>query len=427
MHNLSATSLPTRALPLLKGMAAFGAAELSVRIVRLITVIIIARQLAPEIVGVAALTLTLFELVRVLANIGIGQRIIAAGAADLDALCNAAARLFWIWCCAVAVFQISLAAILAYGFGQSVAAQMLAVLALVYLCMPGGLVQCYLLMREGRASITARNAAIQTIADHLLTAALLLLWPSPWSIVLPKLLTAPIWLILTRRARPWFANPTAGYAPVKGLMRFGISVLATDMLMALRGQLDKLIISATLGLNALGTYYFAYNAGIGIVSSLITAFGTVAFPWLCASPEGQERAKKLKLVLGLGALLFIPLILAQALLAPYYVPVIFGPSWSHAAPLVAILCLAGIPMLFSNITTLWLRTKGQVGLDASAGLFACLCALGGLFIGTQTRSVETAATYWLAGLSLGVLPFAAFVLRRGLHTPIAPNLKEIVA
>ncbi len=427
MRHLSATSLPAGALPLLRGMAAFGAAELSVRIVRLITVIIIARQLAPEIVGVAALTLTLFELVRVLANIGIGQRIIAADEVDLDALCNTAQRLFWIWCCAVAAFQISVAATLAYGFGQDVAAQMLAVLALVYFWMPGGLVQCYLLLREGRASTTARNAATQTIADHLLTAALLLLWPSPWSIVLPKLLTAPIWLILTRRARPWATNPAAGYAPVKGLIRFGLSVLATDMLLALRSQLDKLIISATLGLSALGTYYFAYNAGIGIVSSLITAFGTVAFPWLCTSPEGRERAKNLRLVLGVGAALFIPLILAQALLAPYYVPVIFGPSWSHAAPLVAILCLAGIPMLFSSITTLWLRTKGQVGLDASAGLLACLCALGGLFIGTQTGSVETAATYWLAGLSLGILPFAAVVLRRGIRTTSPTNLKEIVA
>ncbi len=426
MRLLFMTPFAARVAPLLKGMAAFGAAELSVRIVRLITVVMIARQLTPEIVGLAALTLTIFELVRVLANIGIGQRIIAADAAELDALCNTAHRLFWIWCSIVAAFQLGVAVILGYGFGQILPAYMLATLALVYIWMPGGLVQCYLLLREGRAGMTARNAATQTISDHLLTAALLLLWPSPWSIILPKLLTAPIWLILTCRARPWIPNPAAGYMPIKGLIRFGLSILATDMLLALRSQLDKLIISATLGLGALGTYYFAYNAGIGIMSSLITAFGTVAFPWLCVSPEGQARLNKLKMLLWIGAALFIPLILAQALLAPHYVRIIFGAAWGHAAPLVALLCLAGLPMFFSSVTTLWLRTQGKLVLDASAGLIACLCALGGLVIGAQTGSLQIAASLWLAGLCLGVLPFAALMLWRALQHPSDFNPKEIL-
>ena len=77
---------------MIKGLAAFGAAELAVRLVRLLAVIIIARQLAPEIVGVAALTLTAFELIRVLANIGVGQQIIAS---DADQLLTAALLTIW--------------------------------------------------------------------------------------------------------------------------------------------------------------------------------------------------------------------------------------------------------------------------------------------------------------------------------------------
>jgi lipopolysaccharide exporter len=412
---------------LIKGMAAFGAAEFAVRSVRLITVIIIARQLAPEIVGVAALTLTAFELIRVLANIGVGQQIIVADAERLNALCNSAHRIFWIWCGVVALFQLLVAAILAFGFGQMLAGQMLAVLSLVYMLMPGGLVQCYLLMREGRASTTAKTAALQTIADHILTAALLLVWASPWSIVLPKLLTAPIWLVLTRRARPWAADNAAGFVPASNMLRFGTSVLLTDMMVAMRSQMDKLIIAATLGVGSLGTYFFAFNAGIGISSSLISAFGTVALPWLCAAPAGRARSRKLHSVILLGSALFLPVILLQALLAPYYVPIIFGENWAHAVPLISILCLAGIPMLFATIATAWLRANSKPGLDAKAGLASCIAALGGLYMGTLSGSIEITAIGWLAGLAITSLPFSGLIFLRATRKQHPTAKKEAFA
>jgi lipopolysaccharide exporter len=140
----------------------------------------------------------LFELVRVLGGIGIGQRIIAADAAELAAVCNMARRLFWLWSLVLVTLQMGIAALLHVALGQTGAAPKLAALSLVYLMMPGGLVQCYLAMRDGLNARLARTAATQAVSDHLLTAVLLLLWPDPWSIVLPKLLTAPIWLVMTR-------------------------------------------------------------------------------------------------------------------------------------------------------------------------------------------------------------------------------------
>jgi O-antigen/teichoic acid export membrane protein len=402
-------------LALGKGLMAYGLAELSVRVVRLVTVILIARQLSPEIVGVAALSLTVFELVRVLANVGIGQRIIAADAAQLDATCNTAHRLFWMWCGGVAL-----------GFDQLLAAQMLAVLALVYLFMPGGLVSCYLLMREGRAATTARTVATQTIADHILSAALLLVWQSPWSIILPKLLTAPIWLVLTLRARPWQPVAAAGMVPLMALLRFGLPVLATEMMASLRVQLDKLIIAASFGVTTLGTWFFAFNAGIGIASSLITAFGTLAFPALCAS-DGTDARARLKMVATMGLLIFVPMVLAQSLLAPLYVPVIFGAHWAHAIPLIATLCLAGIPMICATITTAWLRASGRPGVDAMAALAATLASLAGLWLGCQSGAPLHAAAGWVIGTALIALPFAAFTLWRAFSPSSSPVLKEALA
>lgn len=411
---------------LLKGLASYGSAEMAVRLVRLVVVLLIARRLAPDIVGVAALTLSVFELVRVLANIGVGQQIIAADAGLLDATCNTAHRIFWGWCVGVAGVQLVASLILGVVFHQVMAGEMLAVLSLVYLTMPAGLVHCYLLIREGRASTTARTSAAQTIADHLLTALLLSIWPTAWAIVLPKLLTAPIWLVMTRRARPWSVNPKAGFIASRSLFAFGATVLATEMIIAARGQLDKIIIASMLGVTALGTYFFAYNAGIGIVSSLISAFGTVVYPSLCNAKGAAARTHALRIALLIGSGIFLPVIAVQSGLSWLYVPLVFGPKWAHAAPLIGVLCLGGIPMILAALTTDWLRSEGRAGFDAFANALSCGLALGGLALGTLSGSLLISAMCWVSGLSLGVLPYTLRVLGRGLEQTNSTPLQEVL-
>lgn len=401
--------------PLMRGFGAYGGAELANRVVRVVATVVIARQLAPAIVGEAALALTLFELIRVLSGIGIGQRIIAASDGELAAVCNTARRLFWGWALVLVAVQAMVAAVLWLGFGAAGPAAMLAVLALVYPVMPAGLVQCYLAMREGRNAALARTAASQAIADHVLTAALLLAWPSPWSVVLPKLITAPVWLMMTRRNRPWPADALAGYACWRGMVRFGGGVLVAEGLTALRQQGDNLVIVATMGSSALGTYYFAYNAGLGIVTSLVGAFGTVSFPMLCAAPSGPRRLAVLRSVLIGGTALFVPLVAAQALLAPIYVPIVFGAHWAFAAPLIAILCLAGLAQLVSVLTANWLRAEGRVGSDAGRSLLSLTLALGGLYAGARTGSLTAAVIGLVAGTLLAATISAAITLAPALR------------
>lgn len=398
---------------LVRGLGAYGGAELATRIVRLGATIIIARQLAPEIVGQAALALTLFELVRVLARNGVGQQIIACSDQDLDTTCNSAHGLFWIWSWLLVTVQLMAAALLWLAFGQAVAGGMLAMLSLVYLWMPGGLVQCHLGMREGLNGRMASTVACQSIADAVLTAALLLIWPSPWSIVLPKLLTAPIWLIMMRRNRPWTCNRAAGRLPFSHIAKFSGAILLAEMLLAIRTQCDNLIIALMMGTSALGSYFFAYNAGIGIVSSVVSAFGTVAFPMLCAAPKGALRYQAMKRIAAAGTAVFVPIAILQAMAAPFYVPVVFGDHWASAAPLVAMLCLSGLPLLLSTMTTIWQRSEGQVGNDAGNQAIACVAALSGLAIGAASGSLEAAAIGLVAGQSLAAVFNAARLMLPG--------------
>ena len=61
--------------------------------------------------------------------------------------------------------------------------------------------------------------------------------------------------------------------------------------------------------------------------------------------------------------LITPAVILQALLAPYYVPVLFGPGWSQIDEIVSILCLVAIPTTLWSATAGWLRATGRAHLE----------------------------------------------------------------
>ena len=409
---------------LVRGMGAYGTAELVARAVRLATTVVIARQLAPDIVGEAALALSVFELVRILERTGTGQQIIRAPAELLSATCNTVRRFYLVWTFVLMLFQVVVALVLSLVLARPIAGEMLGLLALVYPFMALGHVQFFLAQRNGAVGALARIAAIQTTVDQILTAVMLLHWASPWSIVLPKLLTAPIWMIMARRSADWQRDPLAGVLPMRDVLRYAGSVLIADGLTAIRTQGDNLIVAATLGTTALGTYFFAFNAGIGILTSLIGAFGMVIFPMLCKAPAGALRIVMLRRVTLTGLVVFGALVALQALAAPWYVPLVFGARWAFAAPYIATMCLAGIPLVLGQVTASWLRAEGRVGTDAWSSTVTCVLALGGLILGAQTGRIGMAIAGLVCGQIAAGVWFSFRVLIPALDMTPAPLSTE---
>lgn len=392
---------------LLRGMVAYGSAEIAGRIARLATTVVLARQLTPEIVGQAALALSLFELVRVLERVGTGQQIVLASEAELPAVCNTVRRVYLVWTGALMVLQLLVAASLWLVFDAAIAGAMLAALSFVFVFMAGGHVQYFLAMRAKMVGRLARIGAAQTMADQGLTLALMLLWPSPWAIVLPKLLVAPLWLWLARKAHRWEPDRRAGFLPLRRILRSSAALLLADTLAALRSQGDNLIVAALLGTSALGRYYFAYNAGLGIVTALVGAFGSVAFPLLARAAPGPARDAAQRSVTIAGLALFVPLVALQALAARWYVPIIFGARWSEVAPLVSILCLGGVALALGQIVSGHLRAQGRMEADAANAMLTCSATLAGLTLGALTGSLTHAAIGAVGGGTLASLVLAA--------------------
>ncbi len=188
-------------------VGAYVASEAAAKASRLGVVAVVARTMDPAAIGLAAAAMATSDLLKSLTENGAVQRVIRANSNELEAACRTAHLIFWCWCSSLFLLQLGLSAILWIAFDEPAIAAMIAVLGVEYLFMPGGLTQCALAMREGRLKSTAAISGAQILGANILTVFLVLLWPSPYAILLPKVISAPVWLIGMRRLRPWNRTP----------------------------------------------------------------------------------------------------------------------------------------------------------------------------------------------------------------------------
>jgi PST family polysaccharide transporter len=338
---------------LIGNFAANGMSEIAQRVSRLLVIVVVARLLEAEAIGIAAAAIAAGDILKALTENGVNQRIIAAKDEDIASITRTAHRVFWIWCLGLFVTQQVLAGAFYAYTGNALIAGLIALLAFEYLMMPSGLVQCALAMRNGKLNGVAAVAGGQIVLGNVLSALMVFIFPNPVSLILPRILSAPFWLIGMRRLHPWTKADCAN-APVKPFVRYGGFVLAIEVMKTLRMQADKLLIGALMGAEVLGLYFFAFNAGLGIATSFSVAFARVIFPYFC---EASDRNKAVADGVVLACCVVTPIVLLQALTAPMYVPIIFGEKWAEISDIVSILCLAAIPSLIWAAASQWMRAE----------------------------------------------------------------------
>ncbi|MFT6407544.1 MAG: PST family polysaccharide transporter [Arenicella sp.] len=349
----------------LKNLGWLGVSELFVRLTRLVTAIVLARVMDPIMFGVAALVLTINELIRVFNRNGIGAKIVQCTEAELEDISNTAYRLNTVFCIGLFCLQCLAAYPLAQFYDTPELVPMLQVLSITYLLMPLGMVQASLVQREQRLKTTALIDGGQVGLDNVLTTLLAIAGLGAWAIVLPKFLTSPVWVFGYRNAHPWRpSKPFFHFKLWRDVLLFGRYYLSIELLKTVRLNLDNMIIARFLGMEALGLYYFARNAGLGFSLTLINAINSALYPNLCEVKDDAHKLKQrfIRNLKQIG-LIVVPLISLQAGLAFIYVPIVFGEQWVSAIPIMTMLCLSALPRPLAESASALALAAGRIDLD----------------------------------------------------------------
>lgn len=399
MSKISALLTPVKqkfSSQFVRNLGWLGGSEIINRGFRLITTVILARFLSAYDYGLAAIVITTGEFVEVFSRNGINAKLIQAEQKELDVLCNSAYWLNWVIYCSLFILQCLIAFPISWFYKDSQLILPICITALLYLTFPPAIIQATLIQRENRFKVTAANNFIQVTGGNIITASLAVLGLGMWAIVLTRLLMAPLWIIVHRMYHPW--RPTKKFTTQHWgeIFAFGRNVLGSELLKTAVNNLDYLIVGRLLGIQVLGLYYFAFNAGLGVSLSIINAINTALLPHLCSARAEWTQFKKQYLSsLKTIACVIIPMVVLQSSLAPIYVPIVFGQKWVSALPILILVCLSAIPRPFADAASQLLIAVGKPHLILRWHLIFTGIFITGILIGVQWQAIGVATSVLL--------------------------------
>ena len=380
--------------PFLKSASWLGTAELFSRVMRLGTTVIVSRALSPEDYGLSAIVLVVAEVVTVLSmRTGIGSKLVQAPKQDLEQLCQTAYGLNWAIAIGMFILQIIIAFPVAYLYHDTRLIAPICVLAFNTLIFPTYLIQASLVYRENQFQVLALCNVGQAFFGNLAAIAIAQMGYGLWAFVVPGIVATPVWWFIIRRSQSWHFQGKVNIAQWPEILTFAKNLMGIELLGKLRANIDYLLIGQVLGIEALGMYYFAFNAGLGISMSLIQALTQPLYSHLCDCQGDRVAIRSLYFssLKSIG-MIMVPFILLQTCLAPWYVPIVFSQKWISAIPVVMLICLSAIPRAFADSASALLQSIDRGKADMYWNLIFTLIFSLALCVSVKSGIISVAAT-----------------------------------
>lgn len=313
-----------------------------IRFSGIFTIAILTRFLTPEDFGVVAAASTVLPFFMLLADLGFGTYIVQADDADEEVLSTG----FWFSLTAGIVLTAGLVAIaplLGWVFRSDQVIPVLQVLALSVLLLgissvPGALLRRRMEFKRLAAQGTAAALVAQAVAVGMTLGGL-----GVWALVGQTLASPIVQGVLAWISAKWRPTLTFSFVLFRKMTHFGSQVLGVEFIAMARAWAEAAIVSAALGLPALGFLNIAQRliqvvqdlTGSALAPVSMVAFAKIrdSVPRLCAA-----YLRSLRLIY---AALSAPLTLV-AVAAPLIIPILFGAGWDQSNQVAQLLALAGI-------------------------------------------------------------------------------------
>lgn len=387
----------------IRNMGWMGVGELGIRVSRLLATVLLARLLTPSDYGLAAIVLMTSEFVRVFTRNGIGDRIVQADDEELSEVCQTAWSLNWVIGLSLCLIQIAASFVISKVYNDSSLILPIILVSFSYLIYPFAMVQTALVRRQNRLKFFSLTNLVSVVTDNLLTGTLALLGWGMWAIVLPKLLVAPVWVAMMLRFEPWRPARQFTLKRWSHVISFGSRILGVELLNTFRESVDYLLVGRLIGLKALGVYFFAFNAGLGLSVSVISALSVSLYSDFCDVRSIPEQlSKRFDKNLITIAKVMVPLVVLQCSLAPFYVPIVFGHKWVEdgAVPILILICVSALSRPFANAASMLFRAVGLPQVDLNWNIAFTVALTIAIVIGTRWGIVGVAVAVAAAHLTL---------------------------
>lgn len=338
------------------------AAQAARIVLQLASVVILARILSPHDYGLLAIVLVVVGLGEIFRDFGLTSASIQAPELSTGQRDN----LFWVNAAigvvlAAAMFGLSWAIGAVTGEEELVGISQW--LSLTFLLNGLATQHRANLMRELRlrplAVIDVASSAIALAAAIVVALAGI----GYWALVVQQLVAALVVLAGVVAAGGWLPRAYSRTHPIRQLVNFGWTLVATNLIGYASRQIDTVVISFRFGTTPLGLYNRAFQLIMTPLNQVRSPLQSVALPVLSRVQQDQTRFETYVVAaqLALGYLFGIPLAIVAGLAGPA-VAIMLGDGWSEAAPLLRMFAIAGILTTVSFVGY-WVYLARGLGAD----------------------------------------------------------------
>ena len=349
-------------------------------------------------------------------------------------------RLFWAHVglgVATAVATVLLAPAVAWFYREPAAGGVTAALSATSLASALGLQHIALLERNLRLGSAAVCRLAGQAAGGVLAIALALAGWGVWSLVLQQYIELLVLAVAAWYLEPWRPARPRADEPLAHTLHLGGYFTASQIVLNLLANIDKILVGFLLGREALGFYSQAFNVMMKPVVVLTTPLNSVILPAL--SRAAHDPGTYSQIVLAFQRLLAVasfPAGVGLMLVGRQTIFVLGGHTWDEAGPLLIVLAASVLVQGFINMAGAVFLSAGhwRAMLASSVALLVLLAPglLAGYAVGQHlgaalpgsnwAYSQATADAAWFPG-TLGIawgysltmcaafIPYMLFCLR----------------
>lgn len=235
-------------------------------------------------------------------------------------------------------------------------------------------------------------------------------WSLGWGTIIGTVTTGGL-AILWAPERYW---PGWRRDVVPGLLRFGLPLAGSSLLLLLLLNVDYMVVGHLLGAAMLGVYVLAFNVcswPISVITASIRRVTLAAFSRMHEHHETTSRTGFAN-VLGLVLAVSLPVCACLAVFAPAIVHVLYGQRWAAAAGPLRFLAVLAVGRILVELTYDFLAAVGRGRDTFWLHLFWLVALTPALVIGCLVGGINGAAAAHAAIVAVVVLPLVLYYLRR---------------
>lgn len=197
------------------------------------------------------------------------------------------------------------------------------------------------------------------------------------------------------------------------LMRFGLPLAGTSIIVFAVGYTDQLVAGAILGATVLGFYVLAFNLSswpVSIVSQPLRRVAPAAF----ASVQGDRTRMQQSIIILFGVVgtATIPAFFAIAGASRPLVRIVYGEVWLPAAAALSWLVIAALCKIFNELIYDYIVVLGRTGVVFLIQCCSLAVLIPALLIGAHLGALAGVAMAQALVSALVIMPLYLWQLRR---------------